>query len=712
MPPSHNLYTASSPSWSPNREDGGGSCSRLPLPSPSAISEDHQNSLQDTHARTNGPLLPNPHNLVRKERERPFHDVESSSQTDSPLLAARRAPEERKAAPPREGVHSDRRPHTGEAVRNNFPNKTVHTASRARQVLQEHSYSKRLPLGFDLPRHEPLATNHDSQFLSPLKRSQTSKAGSSKSASSIATSAAVSFKPVPTSAPPCEQNSTSPLSSLHPATLPDVPSSPASSHLLNLSVMLQVSQATSLNVSPSLTSTIPPNSSASPLTPFISTCSQDSPTGLTSASIKLKRGQKYEVEQVVSSSVLNDNHPLVSKLELKASPEILYEGETSQRNRVSDDSSKHSSAGMGDVGDGQKRTTEVAEKSRSRQSSTGDTRGQTDGSLDGFHLDLDLELTSTSCSSSCGNSSSSEVEEIAEEKSECAEGDHEEEGMEDEEEGIEGEEDYSGLMSSSSDASGESVRSEEWTVTSPEPGKMRFSRLDNVMPGSDGERLSVKQITSNRIQLRNGRVLPPSTLGFFASHKDTNDTSRSDTSRSDASRSPPSLQMSPQSGPLRRSRRLAGLSEDDRQEEGEDKKEDNKMEEEELELEEGVENDGQKTSTPITFPSTSDGLLDSSGESELDLTLHLPDPDPVFGSQPDPKPSPLHYQLPEVLGTPEITVIRRGRGQGKRARGYRRISKKGNYYYNRTNSECPLNTLPLFLKDGILVNVTFFRRWQ
>ena len=395
----------------------------------------------------------------------------------------------------------------------------------------------------------------------------------------------------------------------------------------------------------------------------------------------------------MSSSILNDNCPPVSKIELQASPETVCEGKTSEGDRVSGNGSKHSSAGVGVVKDGQEGTTEVAEKSRkSRKSSAGDTQGQTESSLEGFHLDLDLELTSTSCSSSCGNSSSSEVEEIAEEKSEGAEGDREEEGMEGEEE------EYSGLMSSSSDASGESPRNEEWTVTSPEPGKMRFSRLDNIMSGSEGERLSVKQITSNRIQLRNGRVLPPSTLGFFASHKDTSDASRSDTSRSDtscsdASRSPSSLQTSPQSGRLRRSRRLAGLSEDDRKEEGEDEKEDDKMEEKEPKVEEGEKDDGQKTNTPMTFLSTSDGLLDSSGESELDLTLHFPDPDPVPGSQPDPEPSPLHYQLPEGPGTPETPAIRRGMGQGKRARGGRRKTKKGNYHYIKTNSECALKTL-------------------
>ena len=157
------------------------------------------------------------------------------------------------------------------------------------------------------------------------------------------------------------------------------------------------------------------------------------------------------------------------------------------------------------------------------------------GSLEGFRLDLDLEAA-TSCSNS-NSTCCSESEEVAEERGRDSDGEDGGEGMS-----------VGGTVSSSSsedealslpDDSSTTKSPEKWSVCLPEPGKMRFSRLDNIEDSPDAERLSLKQMTSNRIQLRNGRVLPPSSLAFLAASQKI---SSPPTPQKESPRTPPYLQ--------------------------------------------------------------------------------------------------------------------------------------------------------------------------
>ena len=187
-------------------------------------------------------------------------------------------------------------------------------------------------------------------------------------------------------------------------------------------------------------------------------------------------------------------------------------------------------------------------------------------SLDGFHLDLDLEPTSGSNSTCC-----SESEEMTEGKNEHSDMEIEEE---DEETGtgedrmtVDAAETSSDDESQSLSCSGnvEKLKSpEKWSVCLPEPGKMRFSRLDNMEDTPDAERLSLKQMTSNRIQLRNGRVLPASSLAFLAASQKITSPPQRPTTVGEMSRSPPSSttsgSSSSQNNRLRRSKRLAGAT--------------------------------------------------------------------------------------------------------------------------------------------------------
>ena len=181
-----------------------------------------------------------------------------------------------------------------------------------------------------------------------------------------------------------------------------------------------------------------------------------------------------------------------------------------------------------------------------------------------FFLDLDPEPTSGSNSNSTCCSESEEPTgsrtedsdmEIVEAEDEATETADEQPTLVD---GAQASEDESLTLSLPESLQGSEVMEEnnspeKWSVTSPEPGKMRFSRLDNICSSSDSERLSVKQMTSNRIQLRNGRVLPASHLAYQA--KLTTSPPSSDTPTS-----PTSSSSSPKTGRLRRSKRLAASS--------------------------------------------------------------------------------------------------------------------------------------------------------
>ena len=204
-------------------------------------------------------------------------------------------------------------------------------------------------------------------------------------------------------------------------------------------------------------------------------------------------------------------------------------------------------------------SSEIREFKRDTKEKTPTPLGREPLDLHGdFFLDLDPEPTSGSNSNStCCSESEEQTESRTEDSDMEVEGaDQETTETADEQptlvDDAQTSDEESLTMSLPGSPRGEEKKSspEQWLVSLPEPGKMRFSRLDNIGSSSDSERLSVKQMTSNRIQLRNGRVLPASHLAYQA--KFTSPPSSSDTPTSPASSS-----SSPQKGRLRRSKRLA-----------------------------------------------------------------------------------------------------------------------------------------------------------
>lgn len=291
-------------------------------------------------------------------------------------------------------------------------------------------------------------------------------------------------------------------------------------------------------------------------------------------------------------------------------------------------------------------------------------------SLDGFHLDLDPEPTSSSNSNS---TCCSESEEMAEEKA----GDSDMDVEADSEEGDRtmeaepGSDDLAKKMSTDDN--------QQWAVTSPEPGKMRFSRLDNIDRSPESERVHLKQITSNRIQLRNGRVLPPSSLAFLAaSPKLVSPPQRSPPQLDGNKNHPPSMaSSSPGPGQLRRSKRLAEVME-----EGSQSKEIN-----------GESGGGHDSILDPSFEiQLSDEPVESSDESEFDL----PDFDlvPIKRSPPG---SPQHTPPTETRSVRG----RKGRGRG---RGARRGGKRGGAHsYTRSEGMSDFYLSPCSGYTGVCV---------
>ena len=295
-------------------------------------------------------------------------------------------------------------------------------------------------------------------------------------------------------------------------------------------------------------------------------------------------------------------------------------------------------------------------------------------SLDGFSLDLDLEPASGSNSNS---TCCSESEETGEGKNEDSDMDVEEAGQERDGNGTAVDElsscDESHSLShlSGVDKPGKAKKSpEKWSVCLPEPGKMRFSRLDNIEDASpDAERLSLKQMTSNRIQLRNGRVLPPSSLAFLAASQKviTSPPRRPASTASDSLMSPPSSTTSGGSGSsprnnggssggggsghLRRSKRLAKTASDSGSS---------------IWKESGSAAGSESPADRSFEMRSSDELSASSDESELDL--------------PDFRPEVLKPCLPEspLYKLPSESKTGRGKGRGRgRGRWGRRGGKRG-----------------------------------
>ena len=169
--------------------------------------------------------------------------------------------------------------------------------------------------------------------------------------------------------------------------------------------------------------------------------------------------------------------------------------------------------------------------------------------LEGFHLDLDLEPTSSSNSCCSGDEDSMEGNTAVLTDDEKMDDSFSENSVAPSPQSIE--------LDDNNDPE-DSPKKEQWSVTSPEPGKMLFSRLDNMGDGTETERISVKQISSNRIQLRNGRVLPPQPLTFLTSQQKSSVPLKSP--KMSQSKSPPTPPRNGSSKPvsLRRSKRLAG----------------------------------------------------------------------------------------------------------------------------------------------------------
>ena len=261
-----------------------------------------------------------------------------------------------------------------------------------------------------------------------------------------------------------------------------------------------------------------------------------------------------------------------------------------------------------------------------KKASTSPLTGEALCSLEGFHLDLDLEATTSGSNSTC----CSESEEMA--------GGGNDSDAEDKEkgtavDGAESSSDESASLMLENGGNLEKKSPEKWSVCLPEPGKIRFSRLDNIEDSPESERLSVKQMTSNRIQLRNGRVLPSSSLAFFTTSQKVLSPPQQ-----------PSAKGSPAGSPtrLRRSKRLAMA---------------------------GEEGTPQWKETGST--ASSDVAADQSFEMQLSEE-HSGSSDESEFELPAFDPVPLKSSLPE---SKTLSVRgKRGRGRGRRGR---RWGKRG-----------------------------------
>ena len=70
-----------------------------------------------------------------------------------------------------------------------------------------------------------------------------------------------------------------------------------------------------------------------------------------------------------------------------------------------------------------------------------------------------------------------------------------------------------------------------WSVTATGSSKIRLSKLSSDAVAAASLKLSLKQFASNRIKLRNGRLLPSSTLAIYASRKSRQHSELSDDGR-------------------------------------------------------------------------------------------------------------------------------------------------------------------------------------
>ena len=96
-----------------------------------------------------------------------------------------------------------------------------------------------------------------------------------------------------------------------------------------------------------------------------------------------------------------------------------------------------------------------------------------------------------------------------------------------------------------------SVLPTHWAITPADESRPRLPRMGHDEASSEPLKLSLKKYQANRFQLRNGRVLPPRTLAFYASQKSP---------LTQNSSPPTSGRSSPEIHHRRRSRRLAALA--------------------------------------------------------------------------------------------------------------------------------------------------------
>lgn len=650
---------ASQSSWSPGIDETGSPRLKMPLPPPSTPEDGHSmpEFLTDSHHHHHH----NPSGLmhsapvsVDNERSRDANLLRAMSDSRSPNSKAIREDRRHNLHPKGHGYRRHPAVVNGVEMKTDGqynvrdPRQAVYSRASSRlgyphshRVMKEHTYSKRYQEGCE--KH-PLfcrvgtCSNLSPELLTPVPSSTASKTGGGKRTTS-SSSPLASTRPSNTTSPRARGGSTNtptgessaqqnPKTSQSDNTPPVTPSGAEQE---KVPVTAKTPSSFTANECTTRPSSVMPKSA---------------PTHGSDASCNLPQATLTgEVGKSVRGAVKKDSDAIQAKAK---SP---LEGEPKETKVWGQDEEKKSSV--------------------SSVSSVSSDAAIC--SLDGFHLDLDLEPTSSSNSNS---TCCSESEEMAEERG----GDSD---MDVEGHSGEGEDGEDGTMEAGSADPGSdglarkmsTDENQKWTVTSPEPGKMRFSRLDNIDRSPESERVHLKQITSNRIQLRNGRVLPPSSLAFLPASPKLISPPRRATPQLDALKNEaPSTTSSPGPAQLRRSKRLAEVVE-----EGSQSKE--------------TSGDPGGDHESILDPSFEFQLSDveSSDESEFDM----PDFDlvPVKPSPPVSSHDMPHTENRSMRG-------RRGRGRG---RGGRRGSKRGGVHRNEGMSINYLSLCNGYLYDCVLV---------
>lgn len=596
---------------------------RMPLPSPSTPEDWH--AMPDLHT-------PDPHPHPHHHHPPHSADVFTSS-AHSPLEKERCRefgfPSSRTLSPGGRGGRDDRRAHyprfherRAPAIINGFegdgcqpmkdPRQAGYNRTKLehRRVLREHSYSRRYQEKYNkhprFRRIEP-CSDFNPQFLTPLRSSSTAAKSPNQTTA----------KDKPQSEKKEEKDSkssTSLVGSGKASGLYEKPPPPSA-----------------------ISSTRPTPSgngaeSAKSLAPSAATTSQERslPSSDSSSAMTVEHKTGSEVTNL-SGGKNSEKSDMVQAKQKSLDGEELAPQTKPRRSKTHSDEKKASSSPL---------------------------TGEDLSPLNGFHLDLDLEATTSGSNSTC----CSESEEMAEERGgNDSDAKDKKEGMEVDGTESSSDESASLTLEDSSPRSLEKKSPEKWSVCLPEPGKIRFSRLDNIEDSSDSERLSVKQMTSNRIQLRNGRVLPSSSLAFFT-------TAQKVLSPPPHPQPSTTTKSSPAGSPsrLRRSKRLAMA--------------------------------GEEGTTPQSGSTTSsDAIADQSFEMQLSEEGSQSSDESEF-ELPAFEPVPLKPSLPESP-LPKTPPVRGKRGRGRGRRG-RRWGKRGGI--QNTNGECVGIWLRVYIPKFVL----------